>query len=183
MYDNVKTQNFQYNGRIVYYLEFPSGKHDGCKVHVFYDNKRHRYLQENYFNRLSRANDTDISSEKILQETGHFDVSILLTNRKAEGVSILLNNRKAEPEEIYRDYKSRWEIEEMFDTHKNTLGFNMSYETDFAVQEAWAFIEILALKIFYKMDGILLNGKIKSMNVEALLFRATRITQAKIGDR
>jgi len=171
-YDKVKTQNFQYNGRVVYYAEFPSGKHNGCKVHVFYDNERHRYLQENYFNRLSKVNDTDISSERILRETGHF------------GVSILLNNRNAGPEEIYRDYKSRWEIEEMFDTHKNTLGFNMSYETDYAAQEAWAFIEFLALQMFYKIDGILLNnGMIKSMNVEALLFMAARITQAKIGGK
>ena len=171
-YDKVKTQQFQYNGRIVYYAEFTSGKHSGCKVHVFYDNERHRYLQENYINRLSRGNDTDISSERIIRETGHF------------GVSMLLNNRKAAPEEIFRDYKSRWEIEEMFDTHKNTLGFKMSYETDYATQEAWAFIEFLALQMFYKIDCILLNnGMIKSMNVEALLFMAAKVTQAKIGDK
>ena len=171
-YDKVKTQHFQYNKRIIYYAEFPSRKHKGCKVHVFYDNERYRYLQENYFNRLSRAGDTDMTSDRIIRETGHF------------GVSILLNNRVAAPEEIYRDYKSRWEIEEMFDTHKNTLGFKMNYETDYATQEAWAFIEFLALQMFYKIDGVLLNNQmIKSMNVEALLFMASRITQAKIGDK
>ena len=171
-YDNVKIQHFQYNKRIVYYAEFPSKRHDGCKVHVFYDNERHRYLQESYFNKLSRANDTSKSPELILQETAHF------------GVSILLNNRDVAPEEVFRDFKSRWEIEAMFDTHKNTMGFNMGYETDYATQEAWAFIEFLALQMFYKIDAILLNNQlIKSMNVEALLFMASRITQAKIGSK
>ncbi|MCL2125553.1 MAG: hypothetical protein FWH33_06145, partial [Oscillospiraceae bacterium] len=65
-----------------------------------------------------------------------------------------------------------------------TLGFKMSYEASFAAQEAWAFIEFLALQMFYKIDGILINNQmIKSMNVGALLFMASRITQAKIGDK
>ena len=98
-------------------------------------------------------------------------------------MTILLNNLDSSPEDIYRDYKSRWEIEEMFDTHKNTLGFKMNYETSFAAQEAWAFIEFLALQMFYKIDGILINNQlIKSTNVGALLFMASRITQAKIGE-
>ena len=72
----------------------------------------------------------------------------------------------------------------MFDTHKNTLGFKMGYETDYATQEAWTFIEFLALQMFYKIDGVLHNTQIiKSMNVEALLFMASRITQAKVGTK
>ena len=171
--EKVKMQHFSYNKRIVYYAEFPSKKHHGCKTHVFYDNERHQYLQENYFNRLSMGNDESGSSPgKIVQDTERF------------GVTMLLNNLSSSPEEIYRDYKSRWEIEEMFDTHKNTLGFKMSYEASFAAQEAWAFIEFLALQMFYKIDGILINNQmIKSMNVGALLFMASRITQAKIGDK
>ena len=171
--EKVKLQHFSYNKRIVYYAEFPSKKHKGCKTNVFYDNERHQYLQENYFNRLSRADDEpDPPPEKIVRDTERF------------GVTMLLNNMASSPEEIYRDYKSRWEIEEMFDTHKNTLGFKMSYEASFAAQEAWAFIEFLALQMFYKIDGILINNQmIKSMNVGSLLFTASRITQAKIGDK
>jgi len=54
---------------------------------------------------------------------------------------MLMNNLASSPEDIYRDYKSRLEIEEMFDTHKNTFGFKMNYETSLTAQEAWAFIE------------------------------------------
>jgi len=170
--EKVKLQHFSYNKRIVYYAEFPSKKHKGCKTHIFYDNERHQYLQENYFNRLSsNEGEPYPSPEQIVKDTERF------------GVTILLNNLASSPEDIYRDYKSRWEIEEMFDTHKNTLGFKMNYETSFAAQEAWAFIEFLALQMYYKIDGILINNQmIKSMNVGALLFMASRITQAKIGD-
>jgi hypothetical protein len=171
--EKVKIQNFTYNKRIVYYAEFPSKKHKGCRTHVFYDNERHQYLQESYFNQFNHKDDDFMpTQEQIVQDTERL------------GVTMLLNNLSSTPEEIYRDYKSRWEIEEMFDTHKNTLGFKMNYETSFAAQEGWAFIEFLALQMFYKIDGILLiNQMIKSLNVGALLFRASRITQAKIGDK
>jgi hypothetical protein len=171
--EKVKMQHFTYNKRIVYYAEFPSRKHEGCRTHVFYDNERHQCLQENYFNRLDNEDKENYpSQEKIVKDTERL------------GVTMLLNNLTSTPEEIYRDYKSRWEIEEMFDTHKNTLGFKMNYEASYAAQEGWAFIEFLALQMFYKIDGILLNNKmIKSMNVGSLLFRASRITQAKIGDK
>ena len=97
---------------------------------------------------------------------------------------MLLTNLSASTDEVYRDYKSRWEIEEMFDTHKNTLGFKMNYETSLTAQEAWAFIEFLALQMFYKIDGILINNQlIKIMNVGSLLFSASKITQAKVGDK
>ena len=171
--EKVKMQHFHYNNRIVYYAQFPSRKHSGCKTNVFYDNERHQFLQENYFNSLSRVSDDSYPSpEQIVNDTERF------------GVTMLLNNLESSPEEIYRDYKSRWEIEEMFDTHKNTLGFKMNYEASYAAQEAWAFIEFIALQMFYKIDGILINNQmIKSMNVGALLFMAARITQAKIGDK
>jgi len=171
--EKVKMQHFSYNKRIVYYSEFPSKRHKGCKTYVFYDNERHQSLQENYFNRLELKDDEDYpSQEQIVKDTERL------------GVTILLSNLSSTPDEIYRDYKSRWEIEEMFDTHKNTLGFKMNYETSLAAQEGWAFIEFLALQMFYKIDGILLNNKlIKSINVGALLFRASKITQAKIGNK
>jgi hypothetical protein len=171
--EKVKLQHFSYNKRIVYYAEYPSNKYKDCKIHVFYDNERHQYLQENYFSQLNQISDESYPPpEQIVSDTERF------------GVTMLLNNLSSSPEEIYRDYKSRWEIEEMFDTHKNTLGFKMNYETSFAAQEAWAFIEFLALQMFYKIDGILINNQmLKSMNVGALLFMASRITQAKISDK
>ena len=171
--EKVKTQHFTYNNRIVYYAEFPSKKFKGCKTSAYYDNERHHYLQENYFNRLSQRDGEPLPSpEQIIKDTERM------------GVTMLFNNMASSAEEIYRDYKSRWEIEEMFDTHKNTLGFKMNYEASFSAMEGWAFVEFLALQMFYKIDGILINQKlIKSMNVEALLFRASKITQAKIGDK
>jgi len=172
--EKVKTQHFTYNKRIVYYAEFPSKQFTGCRTCVFYDNERHHYLQESYFNKLNTSKTDDNPAptpEKIIGDTERM------------GVTMLLNNLTSAPEEIYRDYKSRWEIEEMFDTHKNTLGFKMNYEASFAAQEGWAFIEFLALQMFYKIDSILINNQmLKSMNVEALLFRTSKITQAKIGD-
>jgi hypothetical protein len=174
-HDKVKLQHFFYNKRIVYYAEYPSKTYNGCRTLVYYDSERHQYLQDNYFDRIDHISNDGAPK----QESGQ-----IIKDIERLGVSMLLSNLGSTPEEIYRDYKSRWEIEEMFDTHKNTLGFKMNYEASLAAQEAWAFIEFIALQMFYKIDGILINNKmIKSMNVEALLFTASRITQAKIGDK
>jgi hypothetical protein len=168
--EGVKARHFTYNKRMVYHAEFPSGTFPGCRTCVFYDSERHQYLQDNYLERLDRSGE-EPDPGRVAADTGRM------------GVSMLLTNLPAPPEEIYRDYKSRWEIEAMFDTHKNTLGFKMNYEASLAAQEGWAFVEFVALQMFYKIDAILINNKLlKSMNVESLLFSASKITQAKVGD-
>jgi hypothetical protein len=67
----------------------------------------------------------------------------------------------------------------MFDTHKNTLGFNMKYETSYNTMEGWAFIEFIALLIYHKINARLMDSNlIKTFNVKDILFRAATVTQS-----
>ena len=60
------------------------------------------------------------------------------------------------------------------------LGFDMKYETSYSTQEGWAFIEFLALLIYHKVNGMLMESDlIKNFNVKDVLFRASTITQSK----
>jgi len=90
-----------------------SSKHADCKVHIFYDNERRKDLIENYY---IQNQDENGNLPKNLQTTVYGDTKLF-------GVTFLLTNIDNKPELIYKDYKTRWAIEEMFDTQKNTLGF------------------------------------------------------------
>ena len=93
---------------------------------------------------------------------------------------MLLTKSDASANDTYLNYKNRCEIGEMFDAHKNTLGFDMKYETSYSAQEGWTFIEFLALLIYHKVNAKLVESElIKRFNVKDVLFSASTITQSK----
>ncbi|MDR3186557.1 MAG: transposase [Christensenellaceae bacterium] len=167
-YNQVITNNFTYHNRMVYFTEIEVQKHNDCKVCIFYDSERRQYLVDSYFKKFMEK---DGSLPPEIKKSAADDTASF-------GVTMLLTNMKSIPKNIYMDYKSRWEIEEMFDTHKHTLSFNMNYETSCPSQEGWAFIEFLALLLYHKLNRMLINsGLIKSVSVKELLYKASTITQ------
>jgi hypothetical protein len=170
-YELVKFNVFSYHKRIMYFAEFNSRKFSDCRVCVYYDCERRQQLMENYFRKIQDddGNIPEEAQKSIPSDTESF------------GVTILFSNIKDVPaRQIYLDYKTRWAIEEMFDTHKNTLGFSMKYEIKYETQEGWAFIEFLALLMYHQINGILVSsGLIKTYTVKDILFRAATITQSK----
>jgi transposase len=171
-YERTLRNSFSYHNRIVYFIEPDAGKYDGCKVCVYYDCERRQHLMENYF-RKAREKDGSLSAEAEKSAA---------TDTASFGVTMLIMSMKSSPRHVYLDYKTRWAIEEMFNTHTNTLGFDMKYETKYETQEGWAFIEFLALLLYHKINGMLISGGlIKSFSVKDLLYRAATVTQSKAG--
>jgi hypothetical protein len=163
---------FSYHKRIIYFMELVSKKYSNCRICVYYDCERRQQLMENYFRKIQddEGNVPEEAQKSIPGDTESFGVTILFTNIK-----------DVPARQIYLDYKTRWAIEEMFDTHKNTLGFNMKYEAKYETQEGWAFIEFLALLMYHQINGLLVhNDMIKTYTVKDILFRAATVTQTKI---
>ena len=169
-YERVLNNCFSYHKRLIYYTEIAQRKFAGCKVYVYYDNERRQYLMENY---MKKKQDKDgLIPDDLMSQ--------VVADTECFGVTMLLAKSDASAKDTYLNYKTRWEIEDMFDSHKNTLGFDMKYETSYSAQEGWAFIEFLALLIYHKVNGILMeSGLIKRFNVKDILFRASTITQSK----
>jgi hypothetical protein len=168
--ERIMRNNFGYHKRLIYFTEAKQEKFKGCKLYVYYDCERRQYLMENYFKKIldKDGNVPDELMKQAAAETAHF------------GVSILLTSLNVSEKQVYLDYKARWAIEQMFDTHKNTLGFDMKYEVSYHVQEGWAFVEFLALLIYHKINGVLVSsGVIKTFNAKDVLFRASTVTQSK----
>jgi len=71
-----------------------------------------------------------------------------------------ISNIDTTPENIYLQYKSRWEIEECFDYLKNSLKVNTPYQDSNEKIEAWAFINHISLLLFYNLINKLKEQKI-----------------------
>ena len=167
-YEKIARNNFSYHKRIVYFIEIKQVKFKECKVYVYYDSERRSFLLNNYY---SKYQDNEVPDE---------DMPQVIADTANMGVSMLLTSLNATPKQVYLDYKSRWAIESMFDAHKNTLGFDMKYEISYETQEGWAFIEFLALLIYHKINGALIDSDIiKNLSVKDILFRMSTITQSK----
>jgi len=169
-YEKAARNTFAYHKRIIFFTEVKQERFKNCRLYVFYDNERRQYLMENYFKKVQ---DKDgLVPEELMNQ--------VIAETASLGVSFLLTSLDAPPRQIYLDYKARWEIEAMFDTHKNTLGFDMRYEASQSIQEGWSFVEFLALLIYHKINGMLVaSDMIKTYNVKDILFRASTITQSK----
>jgi hypothetical protein len=176
MYDSYEKESntFLYHRRIIFYKERVSKVYKGCKIYIFYDNERRKDLLENYWKRHS-DHEGNLKPEYEKE---------FLTATKMMGVSILLSNTGDTPVNIYHSYKTRWAIEEMFDHHKNTLNFEMQYETKYDEQEGLSFIEFLSLQMFYKISQLLVSSNLQGdLSVKDLLLRAQTITQVRLAGK
>jgi len=168
--------HFLYHKRTIKYCLVSDDYLDGYSVYAYFDQDQRRELIGNYYRR-NNVHEEFLSAkeqEHIDEETKYYGVTFLVSN----GIEGLWK-----PELIYRQYKKRWNIEEMFDTHKNTLGFTMKYETTGNLQNGWAFVEFLSLLIYMKAETALeKNALTKSYTVHDALLRYAAVVKCKIND-
>ena len=149
---------FKYNGRIVWYFgEFPvADSHHKCCL----------YLDENLYHAETVSRATDKIGEenpdalrKAAEKQLEFGTFVLRTN--------LLDSS---PESIYRAYKTREEVEQLFDMYKCEEQFATTGMHSAETQEACLFINHLSLMTAYRLyDRLKKNGKIKDYAVQKTL--------------
>ena len=82
--------------------------------------------------------------------------------RKFGTISMITNLKNKTAQEIYTTYKSRGEIESMFDLFKNILDTDKSHMQNEETLQGWIFMNHLALLAVYKIYHILLEKKLIS---------------------
>jgi transposase len=97
------------------------------------------------------------------------------------GTLTLFSNLTAEAEEIYRYYKSRNNIETMFDAMKNILHADSSYMQDENSLKGWMFINHVALVWYYQIYNLLLEKNLlKKYSVQDIIMHLLEIRKIKI---
>jgi transposase len=70
-------------------------------------------------------------------------------------LAVMTNTPELNEESIYQYFKSRNEIEVLYDTYKNVLEADRTYTHNALSMETWHFINFLAVRVYYKLYNYL----------------------------
>jgi transposase len=157
--------HFMFQKRVIWFYEYNI---DSNRYIVFQDSSLRTEEEKDYLQRIE-ANHEGYSMENYLQKQYDF------------GTILLRTNRTDSPEEIYKLYKTRAEIEQTFDFLKNLLGADVVYLQDKYAVEGWTFINHLSLLLVYLIYSRLRNANLlANFSVEDFICHLKYIHQIKI---
>jgi transposase len=157
--------HFFYNERpIFYYLNTQAGR----KYIMFFDSKLRQQEEADYLLRIEKKYENYAMED--------FDEKQL-----SFGTLLMVTNTSLEPQEVYERYKSRMEVEAMFDTFKNTLVADASYMQSKESFESWVFINHIALLLYYRLLARLKTADLlKQYSPKDILIRLMRIQKINL---
>ena len=125
--------HFMFQKRVIWYYEYML---DGARYIVFQDSSLRTEEEKDYLQRVESQHE-NYTMEGYLERQYDF------------GTILFRTNRVDSPEEIYKLYKTRIEVEQTFDFLKNLLETDVIYLQDKYAVEGWAFINHLSLLLAY----------------------------------
>ena len=85
---------------------------------------------------------------------------------------------------IYSTYKSRCEIEQLFDAFKNTLNADRTYMHSIESVQGWMFVNHLAISMYYKLHNLLkTNDMLEKIAVNDIIEHLQHINAVKINSK
>lgn len=157
---------FLHEERVIWCCEMPSAEN---RVILFLDERLKVQEESDYIARIKSCPE-DHSIEKFHEMKNRFGTIAVDTNIK-----------DASPEKIYSTYKSRMNIEIMFDSLKNVIDADSSYMQDEEALQGWMFINHLALQIYQLIYSRLLeNDMLSKHSVSDILMILSDIRKARI---
>ncbi len=122
---------------------------DGKTLYTFLDDHLRLEEERSFLNRMETQKE-----EKLTIVDFHERIHTLGT------FSIITNLKEKQPQDVYKMYKARMEIETAFDAFKNTLEADRSYMQSDQSFEGWMFINYLALLAYWRMLKVLMEKEL-----------------------
>lgn len=168
-YEQAFDNHFFYNDRVVFYYELPVNSKQ--KVVVFYDPSLRLDEETNYLRRIEQQQE-EYSMNGYKEKQLSFGTMAMITNMV-----------DCHAKEIYEYYKSRMEVEVVFDMYKNLLQADRSYMHSDESIHAWVFINHIATLMYYKIFNLIKQHNLLSkISPKDLLMRLSRVTKLKINN-
>lgn len=164
------TNFIRFNNRVVWY--FDKQINDNQRVILYLDENLAQNEQNDYLLRIEKEHE-------------NYSLENYQMNAKKHGTIALLTNLTADktPEQVYISYKSRADIEILFDTFKNILNADRSYMRSNEMLEAWLFINHLALIFYYRLyKRLIQHNLLKKHSPKDILTHLKTIKKVKIND-
>ena len=157
---------FWYNGKVIWYTKI---KHSKKSVYLYLNEEMRIKEEKDYLNRVSEKS-KKYSLENFHKKKNQFGILALVTNLKRKNA-----------EQIYTIYKSRNEIEVMFDGLKNVLEADKTYMQNKETLQGWMFVNHIALLAHHRLYRLLLEAeKLKRNSVKSLIYKLALINKIKI---
>ncbi len=175
-YEAIKSGNkknmdgyFEYQKRFIWY----SAKKMGDDIIILFLDEHLKSIEEkDYLNRIQTHPE-------------EYDLETFYEKQFSFGTfSVISNLVSLPPKTIYQYYKSRNNVEQMFDTFKNLIMADRTYMQDEHALEGWMFINTIALQWYYKIYQLLIEKKLLSKySINDFLVYLSEIKKVKINNR
>lgn len=136
---------FSFQDRFIWYYRY---KIQNKQITVYYDEQAKVNESQDYLSRITAEYD-GYSLEEYHKKEQSFGT-----------LSLLSNIKDIAPSDLYEHYKSRVNIEILFDAFKNILDADKTYMRDEESLEGWMFINFLAMRLYYSLYQHLRNAKL-----------------------
>ena len=167
-YTDAYDGHFLYAKRPIFYYQI---YHEDKNIFVFMDPRLRLEEESAYLNRIEN-NIEGYTMEGYSKKELTFGTFSVVTNLKDET-----------PQNIYKRYKLRAEVETVFDTYKNLLQADRSYMHSDDSFEAWIFINHIATLLYYKIFNLLKeNDLLSKVSPKDLLTRLKWVQKVNIQD-
>ena len=159
---------FEFEKRIVWYYTLQK---EWGLLYLYIDDFLKAEEQRDYLIRIEKYPEK-YSIEEYHQKQAHFGTIALLTNGDTSA------------QDTYENYKSRNEIEVLFDAYKNILHADKTYmQNDIAI-EAWMFINFIAVQWYYIIFNMLKKHKLsKIYSPLDFVMKLTEIKKINVNDQ
>lgn len=160
---------FLFKKRYIWYKEI---KTDDSKLIIFLDEQLRVSEERDYLERIGKF------PEEYTKQ-GFFDRQF-----KMGTLALRTSLGEMSATELFQTYKSRCEVEQLFDVYKNLLKADKTYMQSAESVRGWLFINHLAIMVYYRMYNLLKNKELLSkISVEDILTHLVHINKIKIGEQ
>jgi len=168
-YDTAYDGHFFYQDRTIFYYQCTD---QDRKITTFFDQKLRTEEENSYLHRIAqRCEGYSMDNYKEKQLT--FGT-----------LSVITNISDISPEKIYQKFKSRMEVETLFDMYKNLLNADRTYMQTDQSFEAWMLINHIASILYYKVFNILKEKDLlQQISPADLLLKLSYVKKLKVRDQ
>ena len=171
--DQLKTESryFQHEKRYIWHTQYQIPEQDLC-VYLFLDENLKNKEQSDYLNRLD------------IKQKGYSIEKFHLKKREFGTIALLTNLKDKTPAEIYTAYKSRMNVENVFDAFKTVLDADKTYMQNEEVLQGWMFANHIALQWYYRLwQQLQKANQLSKYSVKDLIQHLQEIKIIKIDDK
>ncbi len=188
-YDNITRENRRNLGCFVYgnkHIWFSDYNFEGERIITYLDERLKSEEESDMVMRIKHLEEKESKDrlneveKKLLEECN----GRLYEKSFRNGTLSVRTSLNDTPEKIFQIMKSRADIEQCFDTFKNTLEADRSYMRDDCQLEGWLFVNFIAMQLYYKIYAILLEKQMLGNHSPAdIISHLKRVHMIKAGGK